>query len=72
MIWFHNEKPVRESKDFQLLFEGDRCSLVIREVYLEDSGEYHCMARNQHGQADSRTRLIVERKYHSKQCDGNY
>ena len=62
VIWYHNEKPVRESKDFQLLFEGDRCSLIIREVYLEDSGEYRCMARNQHGQGDSRCRLMVERK----------
>ena len=62
VIWFHNERPVKESKDFQLLFEGDRCSLVINEVYLEDSGEYKCAARNVHGYAESKCRLIVERK----------
>jgi titin len=53
---------VKESKDFQLLFEGDRCSLVINEVYLEDSGEYKCEARNKHGAAHSTCRLIVDRK----------
>ena len=60
VIWFHNDRPVKESLDFQLLFEGDRCSLVIREVYLEDSGDYRCLARNKHGMAESRARLVVE------------
>ena len=63
VIWYHNERPVKESKDFQLLFEGDRCSLVINEVYLEDSGEYKCAARNVHGAAESKCRLIVDREY---------
>ena len=67
VIWFHNDRPVKESKDFQLLFEGDRCSLIIREVYLEDSGEYRCFARNTHGQAESKCRLVVERKLSSYQ-----
>jgi hypothetical protein len=34
--------------------------LIIREVYLEDSGEYRCVARNQYGQAESRCRLQVD------------
>ena len=54
---------MKESEDFQLLFEGDRCSLVIREVYLEDSGEYKCVARNKHGVNESKCRLMVERKF---------
>ena len=67
MIWYFNGRPVKESKDFQLLFEGDRCSLIIREVYLEDSGEYKCVAKNPQGFAESSCRLIVERK-----LKGNY
>ncbi|XP_046554795.1 uncharacterized protein LOC124264120 [Haliotis rubra] len=60
VIWYHNEKPVKESKDIQLLFEGDRCTLVLREAYLEDSGTYKCVARNDHGQAESGCKLHVE------------
>ncbi|CAH1789041.1 unnamed protein product, partial [Owenia fusiformis] len=60
VIWFKNTKPVKESKDFQLLFEGDKCSLVIREVYLEDGGEYKCVARNQYGEATNTCQLHVE------------
>jgi hypothetical protein len=60
IIWFHNEKPLKETKDFELSFTGDQCSLLIREVYLEDSGEYKCVARNLHGAAQSSCRLTVE------------
>ena len=62
IAWFHNDKPVKDSKDFELLMEGDRCSLVIHEVYLEDSGEYKCTARNVNGMAHTSCRLMVERK----------
>lgn len=51
---------MKESKDIQLLFEGDRCTLVLREAYLEDSGTYKCVARNDHGQAESGCKLHVE------------
>lgn len=54
---------MKDSKDFELLVEGDRCSLVIHEVYLEDSGEYKCTARNIHGMAHTSCRLMVEREY---------
>lgn len=62
VIWYHNDKPVKESSDIQLLFEGDRCTLVIREAYLEDAGNYRVTAKNEHGQAESSCRLHVERK----------
>ncbi|XP_060064415.1 titin-like, partial [Ylistrum balloti] len=60
VIWFRKDKPVKESKDIQLLFEGDRCTLSIREAYLEDSGLYRCLARNQQGEAESVCKLHVE------------
>ncbi|XP_074642495.1 uncharacterized protein LOC141899810 [Tubulanus polymorphus] len=60
VIWYKQQKPVKESQDFQLLFEGDRCTLIIREAYLEDSGEYKCIARNPYGTAESACRLHVE------------
>lgn len=62
VIWYKNDKPVKESKDIQLLFEGDRCTLCIREAYLEDSGTYRIVANNIHGQAESLCKLHVERK----------
>ncbi|XP_075228866.1 zormin isoform X2 [Lycorma delicatula] len=60
VIWFHEDKPVKESADFQLLFHGDRCSLIIHEAYLEDAGEYKVVAINSAGEASSKCRLTVQ------------
>ncbi|XP_038114694.1 uncharacterized protein LOC6039278 isoform X6 [Culex quinquefasciatus] len=59
VIWYHGERPVKESTDFQLLFQGDHCSLVIREAFLEDAGEYRVVAINSAGEASSKCNLIV-------------
>lgn len=59
VIWYHNERPVKESQDVHLLFEGDRCSLVIKEAYLEDAGEYKVFAINSAGEASSQCMLSV-------------
>ncbi|XP_065086402.1 titin isoform X2 [Ochlerotatus camptorhynchus] len=59
VIWYHGDRPVKESTDFQLLFQGDHCSLVIREAFLEDAGEYRVVAINSAGEASSKCNLIV-------------
>ncbi|KAG8223452.1 hypothetical protein J437_LFUL001944, partial [Ladona fulva] len=59
VIWYHDERPVKESPDFQLLFQGDRCSLIIKEAFPEDSGEYKVVAINSAGEASSKCRLNV-------------
>ncbi|XP_049539392.1 uncharacterized protein LOC125953706 isoform X4 [Anopheles darlingi] len=59
VIWYHGERPVKESTDFQLLFQGDRCSLVIREAFLEDAGEYRVVAINSAGEASSKCTVLV-------------
>ena len=63
VIWLKNDKPIKESPDVQLLFEGDRCTLVMREALAADSGFYKVVARNPHGVAESSCKLHVERKY---------
>lgn len=59
VIWYHNERPVKESDEVQLLFQGDRCSLVIREAYLEDAGGYRVVAINSGGEASCVCELSV-------------
>lgn len=60
VIWYHENKPVKESADVQLLFRGDRCSLFIQEAYPEDAGEYKVVALNLAGEASSTCRLSIE------------
>ncbi|KRF98945.1 uncharacterized protein Dwil_GK12604, isoform C [Drosophila willistoni] len=59
VIWYHNERPVKESADVQLLFQGDRCSLIIQEVYQEDAGNYKVVAINSAGETSSSCELKV-------------
>lgn len=63
MIWYHDEQPVKESSDFQLLFQGDRCSLVIHEAFLDDAGVYKVVAINSGGEASSQCTLTITRMY---------
>lgn len=62
VIWYHDDQPVKESADFQLLFQGDKCSLVIHEAFLDDAGVYKVVAINSGGEASSQCTLTVTRK----------
>ncbi|KAK4037071.1 hypothetical protein OUZ56_029111 [Daphnia magna] len=69
VIWYHKDRPVKESSDFQLIFQGDRCSLIIREAFQEDAGLYRVVAVNSAGEASSQCHLTVspiEEKLHDE------
>lgn len=59
VIWYHDQRPVKESTDIQLLFQGDRCTLFIQEAFTEDAGEYKVVAINSAGEASSQCQLSV-------------
>ncbi|XP_011495830.1 PREDICTED: muscle M-line assembly protein unc-89 [Ceratosolen solmsi marchali] len=59
VIWYHDDRPVKESADFQLLFQGDRCSLVMHEAFLDDAGIYKVVAINAGGEASSECTLSI-------------
>ncbi|XP_054275490.1 titin isoform X2 [Macrosteles quadrilineatus] len=61
VIWYHEGVPVKESKEVQLLFQGDRCSLVIAETLPEDAGLYKVVAINSAGEASSSCHLTVQK-----------
>ncbi|XP_072152898.1 uncharacterized protein zormin isoform X1 [Bemisia tabaci] len=60
VIWYFEGKPVKESSDLQLIFAGDRCTLVIDHVSQEDSGEYEVVAINSAGEISSSCSLSVQ------------
>ncbi|XP_074598807.1 projectin protein bent isoform X2 [Brevipalpus obovatus] len=59
VVWLHNDKEIKLSKDFVAKNEGDDYLLVITEVYPEDAGIYTCEAFNDAGEAFSSCTLHV-------------
>jgi len=59
VVWLHNDKEIKPSKDFQYEAEGDTRTLVIAEVFPEDAGTYTCEAFNDAGEAFSSSSLVV-------------
>jgi len=60
VVWLHNEKEIKPSKDFQYVTKGNSYFLEIQEIFPEDAGTYTCEAFNDVGECFSTASLVVE------------
>jgi len=60
VVWLHNEKEIKPSKDFEYKSSGNLHSLVINEIFPEDAGTYTCEAFNDVGECFTSCSLIVD------------
>lgn len=63
VVWLHNEKEIKNSKDFQYKNDGDDYKLEIPEIFPEDGGIYTCEVFNDAGEAFSSCTLVVLGKH---------
>lgn len=59
VVWLHNNKEIKPSKDFQYSNEANIYKLAIAEIFPEDSGTYTCEAFNDAGESFSSCTLNV-------------
>ncbi|PSN48991.1 hypothetical protein C0J52_03867 [Blattella germanica] len=59
VVWLHNNKEIKPSKDFQYTNEANIYKLNIAEIFPEDSGTYTCEAFNDAGESFSSCTLVV-------------
>ena len=59
VVWLHNDKEIKPSKDFEYDSAGDLYSLKIAEIFPEDAGAYTCEAFNDAGESFSSCTLVV-------------
>merc|ERR1712113_1047891 len=59
VVWIHNGKEIKPSKDFQYHHQDSLYSLKIPELFPEDSGIYTCEAFNDFGETFTSCSLIV-------------
>ncbi|XP_026767539.3 myosin light chain kinase, smooth muscle isoform X3 [Pangasianodon hypophthalmus] len=60
VLWLQNGKEIQESEDFHFESKGSQYSLVIQEVFPEDTGTYTCEAWNEVGEARTEASLTVQ------------
>jgi len=60
VVWLHNEKEIKPSKDFEYKSVGNVHSLIITEIFPEDSGTYTCEAFNDIGECFSTCTIVVD------------
>lgn len=53
IVWLHNNKEIKPSKDFQYSNEANIYKLQIAEIFPEDAGTYTCEAFNDAGESFS-------------------
>lgn len=57
--WLKGNNPIKQSKYFQMVKEGDYYSLRISEAFPEDEGVYKCVLRNNIGEVTTTANLKV-------------
>ena len=60
VVWLHNEKEIKPSKDFVYTNTNNSHFLEIQEIFPEDAGTYTCEAFNDVGECFSTCTLIVD------------
>uniref|UniRef100_A0A3Q3DSD6 Myopalladin n=1 Tax=Hippocampus comes TaxID=109280 RepID=A0A3Q3DSD6_HIPCM len=58
--WYKEAKIIEDSPDFRILQKKEICTLVIAEVFTEDSGMFTCTASNNYGKTSSTATLKVK------------
>ena len=60
--WYREDFAITSSADFQVHTFGEKSILEIREVFMEDSGIFACVAENRGGRAKCSANLVVEER----------
>ena len=58
--WYKDGIIQRNSSDFAQTFDGSFAKLEIGEIFLDDTGEYSCIAKNEKGEAKSVCKINVK------------
>uniref|UniRef100_A0A1B6D7W5 Ig-like domain-containing protein n=2 Tax=Clastoptera arizonana TaxID=38151 RepID=A0A1B6D7W5_9HEMI len=60
--WFRENFPIQNSPDFQIHTFSTKSILIIRQVFMEDSGVFAVIAENRGGTAKCSANLVVEER----------
>lgn len=68
--WYHRKNKIKDSDKFTIEKLGDIHALNIKNVNLDDSGFYRCVARNEAGEVEVQAKLNVAEKEFAPEFEG--
>lgn len=60
--WYREDFPIQNSSDLQIYTFSTKSVLIIRQVFMEDSGVFSVIAENRGGKAKCSANLVVEER----------
>lgn len=60
--WFRNNKPINTGDRMKPSVDGRNAVLHIKDISLDDEGNYKCVVKNDLGSASSNADMLVDRK----------
>lgn len=60
--WYREDFPITNSADLQIYTFSTKSILVVRQVFMEDSGVFSVIAENRGGKAKCSANLVVEER----------
>ncbi|XP_025423037.1 obscurin isoform X4 [Sipha flava] len=60
IVWFKNDEELIENERIKIMFEDDIAAVVIKNVEVEDEGEYKIYAKNDEGSATETINLLIK------------
>ncbi|XP_060852355.1 obscurin isoform X7 [Rhopalosiphum padi] len=60
IIWFKNDEEIQENERIKFMFEDEISAIVIKNVEVEDEGEYKVLAKNDLGSDTETINLLIK------------
>uniref|UniRef100_A0A2S2PE49 Muscle M-line assembly protein unc-89 n=1 Tax=Schizaphis graminum TaxID=13262 RepID=A0A2S2PE49_SCHGA len=60
IIWFKNNEEIQENERIKFMFEDEIAAIVIKNVEVEDEGEYKVLAKNDLGSDTETINLLIK------------
>lgn len=60
IVWFKNDEELIENERIKIMYEDDIAAVVIKNVEVEDEGEYKIFAKNDEGSATETINLLIK------------
>lgn len=60
ITWFKHDEEIKENERIKMMYEDDIAAIVVKNVEVEDEGEYKIVAKNDEGSDTKTINLLIK------------